>query len=174
MTTNKWPLKIDADLPGVITTVTQEVDFSSLAPTQLRRVVRAVERGHTPRTGYVAGLVRATATHLGVAPPLTFSGMSVVPLPEDKWAKPFANLLKLSKVRWEIEKAATPGLAKSWYHRQEPGWTSWSSSTLQFLGWKGQEAQLKKEIEKVLRANGYYEGLQQLADFIKTAPRFEV
>lgn len=183
MTCN-YKLNIDASLPGVRTTVTQHVDFAALEDGQLRRCIRAVQRGHIACGGYVAGLVRAAAKHLGVSPPLTVQvahgglygqASTVAPLPESRYGKAFADLIKLSEVRWALAKAQLATEARpyqSYVLERKSGWAYGDMLTL--YGWAGQGEDFRKELTKTLRAAGYYDDLKTLAEFIASKPSFEV
>lgn len=178
MTTNFKRLNIDADTPGVRTTVKQTVDFGELTDTQLRRVVRAVERGHTARSGYVTRLVRAAAKQLGVAPPVQISGATVSPLPEELYGKAFADLIKVSDVRYQLWLSQHPNHQRSVYWSgRKSGWRAerWGNPLMLTLwGWQEDGAGLRAEVEKVLRRTSYYKDLGRLAEFIRSRPKFEV
>jgi hypothetical protein len=173
MTTNYYPLAMDADLPGVVTTVKQVVDFAELDPTQLRRCVRAVRRGHIANGGYVAKLVRAAAAHLKVAPPVQVGNGYVYGLLQDKYEPHFTDLIKLSDVRYELWRSQLP--STDWRSRgpgRKAGWQTYSS-TLVLPGFLRND-DLKKHVIEVLHKTNYFKELQQLADFIESKPRFEI
>ncbi len=166
----------NTSFPGVQTAVTQTIDFSLLEDHQLRRCIRAVERGHLCHTGYIQGLVRSAAKHLNVSAPLqvqAYNGVvRIYGLDRGRYEDKFSELITLSDVRHQFEIASRPS-TPPWMKARKSGWEY--GTTFALYGWAGSEAEGQAAAQKVLMEDTSYKAdIKKLAAFIATKPKFTI
>lgn len=175
-------LKIDDQLPGVITRTIQVADFSILDDNQFKRVVNAIDRGTVRYSGYVANLVRLAADKCGECRPIavsthTYGGgyvsfHNVEHLPQEM----FTDAINVANVRFELWKAdagrvgyygsRTSGFEKDYYNREVLTLYGYPTPT---------QSKIVNDISKLINTHApYRESLRRLKDFVLTRPTFQV
>jgi len=176
-------MPIDVNTPGVVTTITQQIDLTALPDDQFKRVVNAAKQGFVTGDGYIATLLGKIAKSRSLMPPIVlrksdWSGVRLChPMFSYGVGREIADeIMKLSDVRQQFANAN--GTTKA-YRRDEVskrGDHRHYGAYLQLVGWdRVSTVPLKKEVlSRFKNIETFKENNKQLVAAVMERPRINI